>query len=169
MVPEPHRLGIGLSSPPIDPLRAALAGENAMVMARMPSGFAVIGDTQHLPGYSLLLCADQTASHLTDLDWQDRKAFLFDLTLLGEAVKSACQSGGLRRINYEILGNALSILHGHVHPRYEWEPADRITGPVWRYSDAERNDPQVAYSEARRGELRTAITAELERLLRMVF
>ena len=27
-----------------------------MVMARMRSGFAVIGDTQHLPGYSLLLC-----------------------------------------------------------------------------------------------------------------
>ncbi len=26
-----------------------------MVMARMRSGFAVIGDTQHLPGYSLLL------------------------------------------------------------------------------------------------------------------
>ena len=33
-----------------------------MVMARMPSGFAVIGDTQHLPGYSLLLFEDSSVS-----------------------------------------------------------------------------------------------------------
>jgi hypothetical protein len=43
---------------------AALRGENPMVMARMPSGFAVIGDTQHLPGYSLLLCGDQSVEPL---------------------------------------------------------------------------------------------------------
>lgn len=35
-----------------------------MVMARMRSGFAVIGDTQHLPGYSLLLTDDLEANHL---------------------------------------------------------------------------------------------------------
>ena len=96
-----------------------------MVMTRMPSGFAVIGDTQHLPGYSVLLCADESANHLTDLDWESRKTFLFDLSLLGEAIKAACQYNNLRRINYEVLGNSLNILHGHVHPRYEWEPAER--------------------------------------------
>jgi diadenosine tetraphosphate (Ap4A) HIT family hydrolase len=136
-----------------------------MVMARMPSDFAVIGDTQHLPGYSVLLCSDESASHLTDLDWERRKTFLFDLSLLGEAVEVACKNDGLRRINYEVLGNSLSILHGHVHPRYEWEPAERITGPVWRYPKDERNDPAVAYSDERHGELRAAITAELGRLL----
>ena len=136
-----------------------------MVMTRMPSGFAVIGDTQHLPGYSVLLCADESASHLTDLDWESRKAFLFDLSLLGEAVKTACQNNGLRRINYEVLGNSLSILHGHVHPRYEWELAQRVTGPVWRYPQEERNDPAVAYADGKHGELRAAITVELERLI----
>ena len=25
-----------------------------------------------------------------------------------------------RRINYEVLGNGLHVLHGHVHPRYDW-------------------------------------------------
>jgi hypothetical protein len=49
------------------------------------------------------------------------------------------------------------------------EPADRIKGPVWRYSDAERNDPQVAYSDNEHGELRAAITAELERLLKTAY
>jgi diadenosine tetraphosphate (Ap4A) HIT family hydrolase len=154
---------------PWNPLADALRGENPMVMARTPSGFAVIGDTQHLPGYSVLLCSDESASHLTDLDWEQRKGFLFDVSLLGEAVKAACSDNGVRRINYEVLGNSLSILHGHVHPRYEWEPAERITGPVWRYPKAERNDPAVAYSDARHGELRAAITAELERLLVLAY
>jgi hypothetical protein len=72
-------------------------------MARMRGGFAVIGDTQHLPGYSLLLTDDPAVNHLTDLDWERRKEFLFDLSLLGEAVERACRDGGLRRINYEVL------------------------------------------------------------------
>jgi diadenosine tetraphosphate (Ap4A) HIT family hydrolase len=149
----------------MNPLAAALRGENPKVMARMPSGFAVIGDTQHLPGYSVLLCEDESASHLTDLDWERRKTFLFDLSLLGEAIKNVCQADGLRRMNYEVLGNSLSILHGHVHPRYEWEPPERITGPVWRYPKEERNNPAVAYNDELHGVLRTAVTAELERLI----
>jgi diadenosine tetraphosphate (Ap4A) HIT family hydrolase len=81
-------------------IAAALRGENPMVIARMPSGSAVIGDTQHLPGYSLLLCDDESVNHLTDLDWERRKVFLFDLSLIGEAVQAACRDNGLRRINY---------------------------------------------------------------------
>jgi len=53
----------------------------------MRSGFAVIGDTQHLPGYSLLLTDDPSADHLTDLEWERRKAFLFDLSLLARRWK----------------------------------------------------------------------------------
>jgi diadenosine tetraphosphate (Ap4A) HIT family hydrolase len=73
-----------------------------MVMSSMSSGFAVIGDTQHLPGYSLLLIDDPLVDHLTDLDWERRTSFLFDLALLGEAVEQACRPRGLRRMNYEI-------------------------------------------------------------------
>jgi diadenosine tetraphosphate (Ap4A) HIT family hydrolase len=154
---------------PVNALAAALRGENPKVMMRMPSGFAVIGDTQHLPGYSLLLCDDESASHLTDLDWERRKTFLFDLSLLGEAIKSVCQADGLRRMNYEVLGNSVSILHGHVHPRYDWEPPERITGPVWRYPKQERNDPGVAYDDALHRDLRTAITEELRRLVDLAY
>jgi diadenosine tetraphosphate (Ap4A) HIT family hydrolase len=134
-------------------------------MARMRSGFALIGDTQHLPGYSLLLTDDPSADHLTDLDWPRRSEFLFDLALLGEAVESACKPHGLRRMNYEVLGNSLHVLHGHVHPRYEWEPPDKITGPVWRYPKEVRNAPECAYSDEEHRELRAAITAELESLI----
>jgi hypothetical protein len=52
-----------------------------------------------------------------------------------------------------------------VHARYEWEPKERIGGPVWRYPKEERDDPAVAYSEQVHGELRASITTELNRLL----
>jgi diadenosine tetraphosphate (Ap4A) HIT family hydrolase len=112
-----------------------------------------------------LLCDDEATNHLTDLDWERRKVFLFDLSLVGEAVQAACRDNGLRRINYEVLGNSLHVLHGHVHARYDWEPKERIGGPVWRYPKQERNDPAVAYTDQAHGELRAAITAQLNRLL----
>ena len=152
-----------------DRVGSALRGQNPLVMARMRSGFAVIGDTQHLPGYSLLLTDDPSASHLTDLDWERRKQFLFDLSLIGEAVQRACRENGLRRINYEVLGNAEPILHGHVHPRYEWEPPERITGPVWRYPKELRNAPEYAYSDEKHGEVRAGITVELHALLERAY
>jgi diadenosine tetraphosphate (Ap4A) HIT family hydrolase len=138
-------------------------------MARMRSGFAVIGDTQHLPGYSVLLTDDASVNHLSDLAWERRKHFLFDLSLIGEAVERACHADGLRRINYEVLGNAIPILHGHVHARYEWEPPDKITGPVWRYPKDERNAAEHAYSDDKHGELRAAITIELLSLIERAY
>jgi diadenosine tetraphosphate (Ap4A) HIT family hydrolase len=134
-------------------------------MAHMRSGFAVIGDTQHLPGYSLLLTDDLEVDHLTDLPWPRRRDFLFDLSLLGEAVLAVTREHGAHRINYEVLGNSWPHLHGHVHPRYTWEPADKIGGPVWRYPKELRNAPEHAYDETRHGHLRRAIGAELNRLM----
>ena len=134
-------------------------------MARMRTGFAVIGDTQHLPGYSLLLIDDVEVDHPTDLAWARRRDFFFDLSLLGEAVFAVTRDRGAHRVNYEVLGNSWPHLHGHVHPRYSWEPADKIGGPVWRYAKELRNAPEHAYDDHRHGDLRTAITAELERLM----
>jgi diadenosine tetraphosphate (Ap4A) HIT family hydrolase len=137
-----------------------------MVMVRMRTGFAVMGDTQQLPGYSLLLTDDPSADHLSDLPWPKRSEFLDELALLGGAVERVCRPRGLRRINYEVLGNSLSFLHGHVHARYEWEPADLRGGPVWSYPREARDDPAHAYSDARHGQLRVAITCELQRLMK---
>ncbi len=135
-------------------------------MLRMRSGFAVIGDTQFLPGYSLLLTDDPELDHPTDLPWGARRDFFFDLSLLGEAVFNATREAGVRRINYEVLGNGWHHLHGHVHPRYEWEPPDKIAGPVWRYPNDLRNAPEHVYVDERHGQLRARITQELGRVMR---
>ena len=49
-------------------------------------------------------------------------------SLLGEAVQAACRRDGLRRVNVEVLGNSMDFLDGHVHARYDWEPAELVGG-----------------------------------------
>ncbi|MFG1922048.1 HIT family hydrolase [Cryptosporangium sp. NPDC048952] len=139
-----------------DPLAAAERGENPTVLGRLRTGWAVIGDTQHLPGYCLLLYAGQ-ANHLTDLPRARRTEFLFDLALLGEVV--AAEAGpGFRRINYEVLGNSWEHLHGHVHARYSWEPDEYRGGPVWRYPDRDAPEHRLGPSHA---ELQLALARRL--------
>jgi diadenosine tetraphosphate (Ap4A) HIT family hydrolase len=149
-----------------DRLGTARRGENPMLLARMRSGFAVLGDTQHLPGYCVLLSDVDDADHLTDLTRAQRAEFLFDMALLGEAVFTVCNGidPAFRRINYEVLGNTLHQLHAHVHPRYAWEPAEYRTGPVWRYPAEIREAPEHETDE-RHDSLRGAILSELNRVM----
>ena len=149
-----------------DRIDAAHRGDNPLVMARMRSGFAVIGDTQHLPGYSLLLTDDASVDHLTDLCLGGRASSFYSTCRwsarrCGGRVGTVTFAGSTTRF----LGIPCPVLHGHVHARYEWEPAERITGPVWRYPDEVRNDPEFEYSDEIHGELRAAITAELQALI----
>lgn len=136
-----------------------------MVLAKMRSGWAVIGDTQFLPGYCVLLSDVDGAFHLTDLTGADRADFLLDMALLGEALMAACNGldPSFTRVNYEILGNTDRYLHAHLFPRYDWEPPELLSHPVWRYPQDRWTSPRDAYSEEHEP-LREAITAELARV-----
>ncbi|GAA4607019.1 diadenosine tetraphosphate (Ap4A) HIT family hydrolase [Actinoplanes octamycinicus] len=143
-----------------DRIGSAARGENPTVLARLPGGFAVIGDTQFLPGYCVLLTDDPAVSRLSDLPRAGRLAFLESMDRLAEAVERACAAldPAFRRVNLEILGNTDPFLHAHIFPRYEWEPAEIRSGPVWWY-------PRTKWSEAPLGpahdHLRAAITKNL--------
>ena len=147
-----------------DRIGAAERGENPTVLARMPSGFAVIGDTQFLPGYCVLLAAPR-ADHLSDLPLERRARFLLDMSLLGEAIEAVCRPRGLRRVNYDILGSTDPFLHAHVFPRYAWEQPAHLGLPVWSYPRDRWTDERYAYSDDTHGELRERITEELLRLM----
>jgi diadenosine tetraphosphate (Ap4A) HIT family hydrolase len=107
----------------------ARAGTNPAVIARMQSGWAVVGDHQVVFGYSLLL-PDPVVSDLNALSVADRSRFLLDMAVLGDALLEVTRA---RRINYEILGNSEPALHAHLFPRYDTEPAELRNGPVWLY------------------------------------
>jgi len=122
---------------------AARAGTLTRVVARMPSGWAVLGDPQILPGYCLLL-PDPVVSDLNALSGESRRQFLDDMARLGDAV---LRETGAERINYEILGNVEPALHAHVIPRYPTEPPEKRTKPVWLH-DWDAAQPFDAQSDA---------------------
>lgn len=111
----------------------------------MAASFAVMGDVQFLPGYSVALADRPGIDRLSDLPRADRLRFLADVDALGEAVERACRARdpGFRRVNLEILGNTDPFLHAHVWPRYGWEPADLISRPVWLYPEDRWSDPET--------------------------
>ncbi|HET9658019.1 MAG TPA: HIT domain-containing protein [Kineosporiaceae bacterium] len=146
-----------------DRLGSLRAGTNPTVLARMATGWAVIGDYQHLPGYCVLL-HDGDADQLTDLPRPQRAAFLQDMSLLGEAVAQVCArlDQQFLRVNYEILGNSYPHLHAHIHPRYAWEPEDLRRGPVWLHPD--RTSSRYALGPGH-DQLRALLTTTLHGLL----
>ncbi len=148
-----------------DRIGSALRGDNPTVLRRLEAGFAVIGDVQFLPGYSVLLTDDPAVERLSDLPKGRRTAFLADMDQLGEAVERACRrlDPAFRRVNLEILGNTDGFLHAHVWPRYEWEPADLLSRPVWLYLPGRWTDERFALGP-RHDALREAISGELDRL-----
>ncbi|MFG2898936.1 diadenosine tetraphosphate hydrolase [Streptomyces zaomyceticus] len=148
-----------------DRVGSALRGENPSVLRRLESGFAVIGDVQFLPGYSVLLTDDPAVQRLSELPKHRRLSFLSDMDRLGEAIERACRrlDPAFRRVNLEILGNTDAFLHAHVWPRFEWEPADLVGMPVWLYPRRRWSDEEYALGPAH-DTLREAIGAELDRL-----
>jgi diadenosine tetraphosphate (Ap4A) HIT family hydrolase len=110
----------------VDALRA---GKDATFVARLASGWAVLGDPQVLPGYCLLL-PDPVAPALNALTGADRAAFLADMAALGDAVLAVTRAV---RINYAIFGNLAPALHAHVIPRYHDEPEALRTAHPWAY------------------------------------
>ncbi|MFF4440158.1 HIT family protein [Streptomyces sp. NPDC001621] len=148
-----------------DRIGAALRGENPTVLRRLESGFAVIGDVQFLPGYSVLLIDEPSVQRLSDLPRAKRLAFLSDMDRLGEAVERACRQmdPDFRRVNLEILGNTDPFLHAHVWPRFAWEPAELVGKPVWLYPRERWSAEQYRLGPHHEG-LRDAIGSELDRL-----
>jgi diadenosine tetraphosphate (Ap4A) HIT family hydrolase len=106
---------------------AARAGELKRVVARMQSGWAVLGDPQITRGYCLLL-PDPVVTDLNALAGDQRRQFLEDMARIGDAVLRVTKA---ERINYEILGNVEPALHAHIIPRHGSELSELRKQPVW--------------------------------------
>lgn len=141
---------INLSDWKKDRIASAHSGQNPMVLAKMKSGFAVMGDTQFLPGYCVLLPTVEVHS-LNDLDIKQRSEYLLDMSIVGDVVTEVCHP---KRINYSIYGNTDAFLHAHIFPRYEWEGEAFLTKPVWTYSEDHWIDGDYLYSEKKHLKLR---------------
>lgn len=124
-------------------VEAARAGTNPNVVCRVPAGWVVMGDSQLLAGYCLLL-PDPVVTDLNALAGEARLTFLADMATLGDAILEVT---GAVRINYEILGNLDPALHAHAFPRYATEPESHRTLPPLFYDQGARDavpfDPEL--------------------------
>ncbi|MCJ7450929.1 MAG: hypothetical protein MUO39_00430 [Steroidobacteraceae bacterium] len=110
-------------------VEACRAGTDPTLIARLASGWAVMGDPQVLRGYCLLL-PDPVVPQLNALVAGAQTLFLSDMARLGQAVLEVT---GALRINYAMFGNLEPALHAHVFPRYGTEPGDLGTAHPWTY------------------------------------
>lgn len=134
---------------------ACRSGEAPSVIARLSSGWAIMGQKQVLRGYCLLL-PDPVVPHLNALKPKERDQFMQDLGHLGDAVLHATQA---LRINYAIFGNLEPALHAHVHPRFADEPEEHRTANPWSYDWSQA----PAFDEKIHGPLRADIAHRLKR------
>jgi len=123
------------------------------LVAKLPSGWVVMGEQQVLAGYCLLL-PDPVAGHLNALEPAKRTQFLADMALAGDALL-ACT--GATRVNYAMFGNLEPALHAHLFPRRDDEPSATRTAQPWAL------DWKAApgYSDAVHGALKSRIAAYL--------
>ena len=143
-----------------DRLQSALSGENPTVFHRLKSGFAVLGDTQFLPGYCVLLRYPKIGC-LNDLSMAQRSDFLLDMSAIGDAIMTVCKP---TKINYEILGNTDSFLHAHIFPRYDWEDETMKKQPVWLYPKEYCHITDHLFSETKHDSLKKQLSADLKRI-----
>jgi diadenosine tetraphosphate (Ap4A) HIT family hydrolase len=134
---------------------ALQAGADPTFIARLPSGWAVLGDPQVLPGYCLLL-PDPVVPTLNDLPTPARQRYLDDMAALGDAVLAAT---GALRINYALFGNLEPALHAHVIPRHAHEPDELRTAHPWAYDWSRAEAFDLVTHAALRDRVRDALAS----------
>ena len=132
---------------------ACRAGEDPTAVARLASGWVVMGDPQVLAGYCLLL-PDPVVPDLNALPPLAQAAFLADMARLGQTLRDLT---GAVRINYAIFGNLEPALHAHVFPRRSTEPPGLRTAHPWAWDWSQA----PAFDRDRDGPLLQALGARL--------
>jgi diadenosine tetraphosphate (Ap4A) HIT family hydrolase len=130
------------------------------LILKMPSGRAVLGDSQLLPGYCLLIAEPEVPS-LNDLPLESQMVFLRDMALLGRALQDVM---GCARVNYSVYGNTDPFLHAHVFARYTWEDAKKVKSPVW-FSYSAKELQSVEFNLEQHGVLQLELRTRLLELM----
>jgi diadenosine tetraphosphate (Ap4A) HIT family hydrolase len=134
----------------VDRCRAA---DYPAAVARLRSGWVVMGERQVLTGYCLLL-PDPVVPHLNALSAELRGQFLSDMALVGDALLAVTAA---LRINYAMFGNVEPALHAHMFPRLATEPEATRTAQPWALDW----NGAPSYSDLLHGELKRRLSADI--------
>jgi len=145
----------------LDRFESCERGENPTLLMKMKSGFAVIADSQFLPGYCILLAFPKITS-LNELSIDQRRQFLLDMTIVGDAIIKTCNP---LRLNYSIMANTDHYLHAHIQARYDWEPEEYISIPAWSYPEEQFYNKLYEFDETKHSELRQNLINNLNAII----
>jgi diadenosine tetraphosphate (Ap4A) HIT family hydrolase len=129
------------------------AADCPAAVARLRSGWVIMGERQVLTGYCLLL-PDPVVPHLNALPADLRGQFLSDMALVGDALMTVTVA---TRINYALFGNVEPALHAHIFPRHASEPEATRSVQPWALNWT----AAPVYSEALHGEMRQRLAADI--------
>ena len=130
------------------------AGDYPPAVARVRSGWVVMGERQVLTGYCLLV-PDPVVPHLNALPSELRGQFLSDMAMVGDSLLATTQA---LRINYAMYGNVDPALHAHIFPRHTTEPEATRTVQPWALDW----NAAPAYSEPLHGALKRRVAADIQ-------
>ncbi len=138
-------------------MKDGVSDANPYFVADLESGYAVLGDNQYVPGYTLFI-SKTCVPELHELAPERRSRFLDEMATVAEAVFRAFEP---RKLNYELLGNSVAHLHWHLIPRYADDP--KPEWPIWS-NEAFLSAPRVTPVEPevlaeRRQRLRDALAS----------
>ena len=141
-------------------------GENPYFVKELKTGYVVLGDHQHFPGYTLFLYKTHgDKSELFHLDLPERTAFLQEMTLVAQAVDAAFAPD---KINYELLGMGDAHLHWHIFPRRSGDIGsygNRGVGPVWWYPMEKMYDDANRPTKEELADMKRRLLSALERVI----
>ena len=133
------------------------AGSLAAAVARLRSGWVIMGERQVFNGYCLLL-PDPVVPDLNALSGTARAQFLADMSSVGDVLLELTRAV---RINYAIYGNVEPALHAHIFPRSApQEPEATRTLQPWGLDW----NAAPLYSDSVHGPLRRRLQQALARL-----
>jgi len=132
---------------------------NLCFVLELQSGFVVMGDHQFYKGYTLFLCKEHT-SELHLLNKKVRKQFLWEMSLVGEAVINTFQP---LKLNYELLGNKDSHMHWHLFPRHHKDPDPNR--PIWSYPKEKRCNDKTKINNKFINKYKPVLKTEIQKLI----
>src|SRR5215831_17508133 len=104
--------------------------ETVRKVADLPASVALLGFDQTYRGYTLVV-ARRHATEPFHLPESESVQYYRDMLRVAQAIGAAFEP---RKLNYELLGNAVPHLHWHILPRYADDP-DPLR-PVWEHAHA---------------------------------
>ena len=124
-------------------------GNDPKLILRVPSGLVVMGDSQWLLGYCLLI-AYPPVSQLSDITGPARTEYLSEMGVMGEIIQQVTQA---KRMNYAIYGNVDPFLHTHLWPRFDGEDPLVATKPPLSHPEELRNALDSQFDPIKHGTL----------------